>query len=269
MTHHGVSEIVKRFKSYNSEINEVFEDYLFIEHYYPILHKKIKDGTIELMAFESAYTAHKAPFKKDFIYGVISRMTRKSNPVRSFIEAVTLTENYLQSIIYRIYRDFPYKLETKDEVTEQREKLLRLIIKSADKEEMINKIAEEKIRSIFYGNPVDFFSKDKAKIGIGTFIKDNYKKALEEYSEIIARRNIFIHNEGKVDNKYIKEVNNTTLQPGGRPKIDKEYIRNTIKILRSLSLIATNLALTNSYSAKVKSKFQYYIDQFDKEYKGK
>lgn len=269
MTHHGVSEIVKRFKQYNSDINEVFEDYLFVEYYYPLIHKEIKKKNIPIMDFESAYTDYKVEFKNDFIYGVIDRTLKKSNPVRTFIETVTLTENYLHSIIYRIYRDFPFKLETRDEVDGQREKLLKLIISCNDKEEMICRIAEEKIRSIFYGNPVDFFEKDKARIGIGTYIKDNYKKALEEYSEIIARRNIIIHNQGRVDSKYIREVSNCTLNAGDRPIIDKEYLRNSIKILRTLSLIATNLALENSYGAKVKRKFQDYIDKFDKQYKNK
>lgn len=270
MTHPGVSEIVKRFKRYNSDINEVFEDYLFIAHYFPILHKQIKNGKVEIMQFESAFTEYKAPFKKDYVYGVIDRMIKKSNPENAFIDSVTLTEDFLQSITYRVYRDFPFKLETKDESQDQKEKFIKLLLTCNDKEEMICRIAEEKIRGIFYGNPVDFFEKDKARIGIGTYLKDNYNKALSEYSEIIARRNIYIHNHGRVDSKYLKEVTITPLQLDDKPIIDKEYIRHTIKILRSLSVITTKLVIEKTYGApNIKTRLQEYIDKFDKEYKNK
>jgi len=269
MTHPGVSEIVKKFKQYDSNIHGVYEDFLFIEHYYPILHKLIKKEEISLMQFESAYSDYKTPFKKDNVFGVIDRMTKKSNPIRSFIEVVTLTENFLQHITYRVYRDFPFKLQTKMEADTQQQKLLNLIISSIDREEMINKIAEEKIRGIFYGNPVDFFEKDKAKIGIGTYIKENYKKALDEYAEFIARRNLLIHNNGRVDNKYKREIKSTTYDIGDRPLIDKEYIRNSIKVLRTLSLIATKLVLEKTYVSSTRPKFEDYIKKFDKEYKNK
>ncbi len=51
------------------------------------------------------------------------------------------------------------------------------------KEEIIEKLAEEKVRSILYGNPLDIFEKDKAKLGFGTFFKDLYQDKLIQFEK--------------------------------------------------------------------------------------
>lgn len=271
-THPGVSEIIKRYKSYSAEIHEVFEDFLFANHYYPILHEKIKNDEISLMRFESALSTYKAPFKKKFIYGVIDRTTKKTAPIRSFLSAVSLTENYFQNITYRIYRDCPYKLQTSIESEEQQSKLVKVIIDSIDRDEIISRIAEEKIRSIFYGNPVDFFKKDKARIGIDRELNTYYKKALEKYAEIIARRNIFIHNEGAVDSKYLREVKGSTFSKGDKPTIDKNYLKESIQILHGLATIVTDQAVSDNYprfDKSVNDKLTRYFNRFEKNWKNK
>jgi hypothetical protein len=269
-TEHGVAEIAVKYKKFYSQIFEVFEDYLFIEFYYPELHKLLKEDKVGMMRFESATSSYKAPFKKEFIYGVIDRTVKKTNPFRSLYDAVALTEGYLQDITNRIYRDNPSKLETKDEAPDQQFKLLKVITSSVDKSEIISRIAEEKIRGIFYGNPVDFFKKDKAKIGLGKSLADNYPLVLDNYAEIIARRNLYTHNSGKVDRKYIREIKNTSLNLGEKAMIDKSYIKNAIEILHGISTIATKNALLANYNIdSVHGKLEFYSKRFDKKWKGK
>ena len=135
---------------------------------------------------------------------------------------------------------------------------------------MITKIAEEKIRGIFYGKPSDFFTKDKAKIGIDKNIESYYKSAIENYQEIIARRNIITHNNGKVDRKYLREVKNSSFKLGEKIKIDKEYLKHSIKILHGLASIVTKQVIETNYSSVgLNQKLVKYVDRFEKEWKSK
>lgn len=269
-THPGVSEIVKKYKAYCAVIFEVYEDYLFQQFYLPQIHNSIKKGTLPIVNHESIYTGHISPFRKPILYGVISRQERKIIGQRALLDSVSATENFLQQIAFRVYRDFEYKLEAPTEVQEQQTKLMRIILDSTDRTEMIRKIAEEKIRGIFYGNPADFFEKDKARLGFGTYFKDNYKAALEVYKEIIARRNIYTHNSGRVDRKYLKEVRGATFNLDEKLPIIKDYIKESIFLLHGFSSIVVEQVIKKTYSApKIKEGISEYIKIFDKKYKGK
>jgi len=266
----GISEIVKKYKAYCADIFETFEDYIFQEFYLPEIHKQLKKETIPLMNFESVYSSSITPFKKEWEYGVINRQQRKIIGPRALLNAVSVTEDFLQKVTFRIYRDFEGKLETSMETPEQQSKLLKVIIDSTDKTEIIGRIAEEKIRGIFYGNPADFFEKDKARIGLNNHFKDNYKLALEEYKEVIARRNVLTHNNGKVDRKYLREVKTPTFSLGDKVTIDKTYLKHSIFLLHGLSTVVVEQVIKNNYGAvKLKEKHDKYIRAFDRKYKGK
>lgn len=268
--YHGVSEINKKYIGFYAQIFEVYEDFLFVEYYYPEIHKLLKKDGLTQMEFESITSEYSAPFKKNLLYGVIDRTLKKVNPSRSLFDAVSLTEHYFQELTYRIYRDHSYKLAGGDEAPEQKEKLIKIIIDSDDKDEMISKIAEEKIRGIFYGKPSDFFTKDKAKIGIDKNFESVYKLAIEEYQEIIARRNIYTHNNGKVDRKYLREVQNTTFTLGQKPLIDKNYLKRSIHLLQGLASIVTMQSLKANYPVVGMNKnINKYVLRFDKEWKNK
>jgi hypothetical protein len=266
----GISEVVKRYKRYCADIFEAYEDYLFQDFYLPQIHTHLKKGSLPLMSFESIYTIGKAPFTKDLVYGVISRQQRKIIGPRALLSAVSATEDFLQKVTFRVYRDFELKLETSMETPEQQSKLLKIIVGSTDKTEIIGRIAEEKIRGIFYGNPADFFEKDKAKIGLNNHFKDNYALALDEYREVIARRNVIMHNNGCVDRKYLREVKNTTLALDAKVTVSKDYLKNSIFLLHGLSTIVLDQVIKNNYKAtKLKERFTAYIRAFDKKYKSK
>jgi hypothetical protein len=271
----GISEIVKKYKAYCANIFEVYEDFLFQEFYLPEIHKRLKRNSIPLMNFENIYSGNITTFRKELIYGVISRQQRKTIGERALMSIVSTTEDFLQKIIFRVYRDFEYKLKGNDdnnstESLKQQEKLLNIIISSNSKDEIINRFAEEKIRNIFYGNPIDFFEKDKAKLGFERYFQQNYQTALNEYQEITARRNIFAHNNGCVDRKYIREVVGCTFVLDEKIAITKDYLRESIFLLHGLSTIVVNEVLKKNYgSVGLKTQYQDYITKFDMKYMGR
>ena len=60
-----VSEIAKKFKQYNSDLFEVWEDYLLLDFYLPHIHDSIKKEVIPDLPFDSLFTAKKVPFTKN------------------------------------------------------------------------------------------------------------------------------------------------------------------------------------------------------------
>jgi hypothetical protein len=250
----GISEIAKRYKAYNKSMMDIWEDFNFLEFYLPQLHKDIKAGGRPSFKLNHLYNSSQSTYEKKDLYGVIDHLLRKVTPSRALAEAVSTTEHFLQDITFRVYRDHDYKLQTSFETPEQSSKLLKVIIDSSDRDEMIYKIAEEKIRGIFYGNPVDFFVKDKAKVGFDDYFKNNHQNTIKTYTEIIARRNIYAHNKGKVDRKYMREVKGTNLRLGQIATIDKEYIKEVILVLRGLSVSVTKLVIEKTYLASDTNK---------------
>jgi len=247
----GEKRIAKRYKSYKQSIMTTWESYKFLNFSLEYIDKRIKDNDFPIFELEHLSNIktgkdHSGKFNKNSILGVVDHLTKIVTPERALLEPVAYTESYLQDICEIVYKDFPEKILGKNpnnnvESDKQQMKLLNLIINSEDKDEMLDKIIEEKIRGIFYGNPMDFYEKDKANIGIGDYFKSNHRAAQQLLAEIIARRNIYIHNEGRVDSKYLREVKKPLFDFDKKALLDENYIREAIIILRGFAVTVTNL----------------------------
>lgn len=246
--------LARKFKSYSSDMKDVWESYIFINKYMQAIHPLIKNDTLPVFSvtpLASEENIECATDKKN-TFGYIDHVIKKVNPERSLITAVSLTEDFLQNMVKVVYTAYPEKLssgETKD-APERVEKIIDVILKSEDKNEIIDKLIEEKVRSIFYGNPVDFFTKDnKLKLNFGMVFKEQYSNSIRQYSEIIARRNIYAHNGGRADRKYIKEADALNFKLGSKIPITDDYLKTSILTLRGLSSVAAFLVCQKIFSS--------------------
>lgn len=254
----GYKRIAKRHKAFRKNIMETWESFIFLGFAFDKIRSQVKDGAIEPFAVENlsnSFTglAQKRVFDKKDTLGIIDHLHLKINPQRALLEPVAYTESYLQDLCEIVYKDFPGRLLGKKpeqlgvDNDKQQGKMIELIVKSSSREEILDKIIEEKIRGIFYGNPLDFYISDKANIGIGDYFSKHHIKTRDKLAEIIARRNIYAHNSGKVDSKYLREVKNSTLILGRKAIIDEAYIREAIIVLRGFSSLVTKLVIENVY----------------------
>lgn len=245
--------IQKLFNEYRRKIKNTWEEYLLLHYSLSVLKTSHKKKSIGIQFKRELLTENvKMDYKDRDIHNFIENIKNNKLNYKTLIEAVSLTETFLQDLTVLVYRDFPLKVAHKSTDSLASElKLTQLIVSSADKNEMIEALIEEKVRSIFYGKPADIFIKDKCKIGFGDFFVSNFQNAILEFNEILARRNIFIHNNGMVDSKYLREVESTTLKKGQTPKINKAYINHAIVVLRGLSALSTKLVLQNIYKIDV------------------
>lgn len=257
---YGGPNISKLFRVFNSNLNEIWDDYISINFYLRKIHEGVKSGdVVPVSILKLVLKPRLQPADRKVIYGIIQRIGKKTSGIHAFIDAVTLFEHFMSKLVLTVYMDFPNKLRglNKDPVEEadtRRKKLLDVILESADRDEMIAKLIEEKIRGFFYGNPSDLFEKDKANIGFKTHFKENQRSLVGAFQEITARRNIIMHNDGRVDQKYLSEVPGSALKLGDASFIDEVYLKEALLAIKELAASSAQLVATNIYKSPAKGK---------------
>ncbi len=197
---------------------------------------------------------------KSRVSGLKARLLNGANSRTHFIETICRFEDYINSLASIVFHDYPYKTSGSKM---DAQKLYDLIIKSPDKETIIDHIIEEKIRSIFYGNPVEIFTGDKCKFELGNLFKDKYKDAIPIFSEIIGRRNLIVHNSGRVDKKYLRENPSSLLKENQKIIVSEDYLRGTIGLLIGISAITTKTVIGNVYRGEVQGVLERSTITFD------
>lgn len=116
------------------------------------------------------------------------------------------------------------------------------IQKSATPEEAIQRLVEEKLRGIFYGDPVDVFRVDKLRLDPTLAILANCEGEIASYQELVGRRNVLIHNLGKIDHKYLRENPTTPFALDDRVFVDRAYLKTAFHCMNVLAKAYVNEA---------------------------
>lgn len=259
---YSITIIHTRYKIFLKDMRDIWESYNLIDFYMPQVHKLLKKDGLKPLSYKNL-SGDTIDITKNYTFGAISHLTRKANPRRALIDAIAYFEHYLSELEKQVYLDYPGKLSatSNSDSGEGYSKLLRFIINSETREEIVHKLVEEKIRSLFYGKPIDFFLKDKAKLEFGQHF-NNFSAQLEDYSELVARRNIIIHNNSKVDRKYLREVKGSSFKVGQKIKITSEYVWKSILLLCGLSAEATALPIRNIYKQEPRGSIAFGCKKF-------
>lgn len=264
--------LARRFKTYSSDMKDVWESYNFIESYMSQLHPLIKSDVVSSFSVDPLASAdgNKISYDKKRTFGYIDHIRKRVNPERSLITAVSLTEDFLQDTVRSVYTAIPEKLsgDNAKDAPERVDKVVDVILQSEDKSEMLDRLIEEKIRGIFYGNPVDFFLKDKKlKLQFGTLFKENHSTNIQLYSEIVARRNIYAHNGGRADRKYLRESSGQSVKLGSKVSISSTYLKESIQILRGLAAVAAYTVCKKVFvSPPPRGRLYHVYNEFESQY---
>lgn len=243
-----------RFKAFDKEFRDIWESYCLVEMLAQEGHRLLKEGKISPLSMNTLFGGTKRLPTKD-TFGAIDRLRKKSEPRSILLEVVAHFEDYLGWLTETVLKDDPSLLKTDNPTSEREEmKFINLILDSADKSEIIDRIVEEKVRGIFYGSPVDFFIKSKSKLRFNKYFETKCISELEQYAEVTARRNIISHNSGKIDRKYLREVTNPKFKLGQTVPITSTYLLDSIQLLHSLASKATELVLVRHYNVVPRGK---------------
>lgn len=262
----SVRTIHRNFKDYRQKLRHIWEEYNLVGYYIPYLHDKIKGGEVEPFKF-APFLVDKNNIRetgKAKAISVLGQVRQNSLHNRVLLDSIGAFEDNLSKLVETVYFDHPHKLlSNPSEIDSSQDfKLMKVVINSEDKNEIISKIIEEKVRSIFYGKPLDFFTKDKTKMEFGDYFKSECKNILNDYSEITARRNIIVHNSARVDRKYLREVKGSTYMLGNKIISDSDYLRKTLCILEGLATMASVLVIENIYKNDVRGKLSISLKSY-------
>lgn len=258
----SIAKIHTRFKIFDKEMKDIWESYCLVEMMSKEIHSLIKQGRIEPLSMKLLNGAEKTLSAND-TYGAISHLERKSQPRATLLEAVAYFEDYLSWLAATVLMDDPKLLKSDIPATEKEEiKLINLILDSADKNEILERIIEEKVRGIFYGNPVEFFTKPKAKLRFQKYFEEHCISELKKYAEITARRNIIVHNNAQVDRKYMREVDNSTFKLNQIVPLPANYLQDSIALLLCLAAKATELILVRHYQTTARGTLAKKISNY-------
>lgn len=254
MNKYEVSDIHTSFKVFNQKMNHIWEEYNYLSNV-------IKNSKKEPYNLESLYASKTLTKDKNDAGGMYNRFLKGENAKNHFIDAISTFEDYISKLSILVYKSYPQKMQGTNN-----DKIFDVILKYQRKEDMINYIATERVRSIFYGNPVDVFLKDKCQFGLEDTFSTKYANTMELYKEITGRRNIIIHNLGRVDNKYLKENPDSSFVLKQKIKITQEYLRGTIALLIGISAITTEVVIKNIYKGQVGGRLKESVEKFKKCY---
>lgn len=259
----GAANIKKNYKKFNFHIQHLWDAFYAIDQGMLLSRKIIKkerSPVLKIPVFEER------KFKKFTVNtqcGLVEHILKVRNPRIGLFEIISIFEQYLSEILTTVYINFPGKLISNNSNGESETKYLGVILKYDNKEEMIEKIAEEKVRNLMYASMREILVKDRGKLEIGDlFSKD--KKLINEFVELCARRNLFVHNEGRVNKIYLDSVPWSSLKIGEMIKLDKEYISSGIKIVEKISKKMTVHVLKKFYKIKLKDIKKDFWKEEDK-----
>lgn len=251
----SIPKIHTRFKTFDKKVRDLWESYCLVEMMTVQTHKLVKSQQVNPLEMRSLFgnVQHVKTMSLNDMYGALDHLRIKSKPRSTLVDAVAFFEDYLGWVTTTVLVDNPLLLVTDAYTSEKEElKLIKLIVDSNSKEEILDKIIEEKVRGIFYGNPVDFFKKSKTKLRFEGYFENYCKIELKQYAEIVARRNIIAHNDGRIDRKYLREIEDSSLQLNQSIILTNEYILESIKLLVRLAGKVTELIVVKHYQGQIK-----------------
>lgn len=144
---------------------------------------------------------------------------------QSLIAAVAITESYLVKVAKQVLRWYPQKLSSADKKID-----FELVVESQDIDELLNKIIDRHVNSIFYATPVHYlkYIEQILSINIDETIQSNY-------AEIKATRDVLVHNDGIVNELYLRKADicaRATIKD--KIPIDSNYFSESITCMKGL-----------------------------------
>lgn len=174
----------------------------------------------------------------------INSLQKKYQIKSNFTYVFALFECSLNETLEYMLCSIPEKLEFKKLDLKD---LKRSIVNSTDKESIIEHIAEKSIINLSYKSLEDYL--EIFNNILGTEKIDN--NLIENLKEKKARRNLLLHNNLKINSKYLKSsgINNQSKKIGDKLIINKKYLNDTIQVV---------IKVLNKKLENLKNKYQSY-----------
>jgi hypothetical protein len=158
--------------------------------------------------------------------------------VLGLLYLVAIFESYLLDIVREILLTCPDALKSGRQFTAE------TIMKLGEQKQIISYLAEKEVDDLeSFPDIVNYFNK-KFNINL-----DASGVSVENILEILATRNIHVHNSGIVNQRYLELVRGSTLKAGAYKPITRGYLRDSIDSISTL-VEFINTEVQKKYFAK-------------------
>lgn len=174
-------------------------------------------------------------YNKDFIKG-IDELYKKNKDIKKreilYRSALMSLVVYFEGMVSDVFKFLINK--NPDSITNSKQLTFKEIKELGSMESAVEYLIEREIESITRGDYNDWCTQLKNKFKLNLKNIDEHKNTI---IEIIKRRNLFVHNNGYVNNIYIKSVDESLIKEikkGDVLEVDINYIKEAIKILKKV-----------------------------------
>lgn len=138
---------------------------------------------------------------------------------------VTIYEGYLMDIVREILLAHPDALKSGKHLTAEE------VLTLDGRKQIVSYLAEKEVEELQHSpfqKVLEFFD-DKFNINLNTS-----GVSAEKITEILATRNIHIHNKGMVNQRFRKLVKGSTLRVGTYKRVTSKYLKDSISYIRTI-----------------------------------
>lgn len=168
---------------------------------------------------------------------MIGQYRRREVPESVFLTTISLFEAFVGDVARIAWVNDPEEFliernqNSGTSTRKQNENLLEILISSPDRQSTIDQYVHDRIKRIFYGNPIDVFTKNTLRFGIESKLSSELESELILYAEMTARRNVIVHNMRRPDKKYRESSKYVTQEKDERGKTTKKKVTHESRFL--------------------------------------
>lgn len=163
--------------------------------------------------------------RKEAVLGLLDSAVGRDLYKQSIIHMVAVVEDYLTTSLRTILELYPEKLNIHDKKID-----LSLVLRSDSLNQLITRIVDNQIHSVFYATPEEYFEYVEKVLSV--IIDDAIKR---EYIEIKASRDLLVHNAGIINAVYIRKAkNNARGKEGDALRLDSRYFDKATASVKKL-----------------------------------
>jgi hypothetical protein len=138
---------------------------------------------------------------------------------------VTIFEGYLADVVREIFLVHPEALKSARKLTAE------TVLNLGERKQIVSYLAEKETKKLLNKSFKDVANDFSKKFNISL---DDSGVSAERIVEIMATRNIHVHNMGIVNRRYLESVKDGKLKVGAYKSITREYLRDSFDSIRTL-----------------------------------
>ncbi|MFV1439719.1 MULTISPECIES: hypothetical protein, partial [unclassified Phaeobacter] len=168
--------------------------------------------------------------------------------VQSIIVAVSLTEDYIAEVVRLILEAYPKKLTLSQKggapLGQSKSISLSDLLDYSSMEDLIEDQVEKRVQDLLYASPKQYAEYISAVAGV-----EIGERLIQEYAEVKATRDLYVHGDGKVNELYLKKAEQLARgKLGEKLVVDSEYFDHSIRVMKEI-FTAIFKGLREKYSA--------------------